>query len=123
MPFRLFVQLHLKIWSRLFGSRVNISHDVYLSRPSPQKGKKTIAFKNIEAIVSQSDSTKFQDLWSKSNAVAYSPVTPVSLIMDFISVLDKNKEDWTPQSVHQDIGRSAFDGTFQLPSPSSQYRH
>ena len=44
---------------------------------------------------SHSHSTKFQDLWSKSNSVAYSSDTPVSTIMDFISVLDKKKEDWT----------------------------
>ena len=35
------------------------------------------AFKNVRVIVSQSQSSQFQDLWSKSNAVAYSSDTPV----------------------------------------------
>ena len=57
--------------------------------------KKIKAFKNVGAIVSQSHSTKFQDLWSKSNAVAYSFDTPVLTIIDFISVLDKKKDNST----------------------------
>ena len=67
---------------------------IYCSPPEYNL-EEIFAFKNVEAIVSQSDITNFQDLWSKSNAVAYFPDNPVSAIMDFISVLDKKKEDWT----------------------------
>ena len=59
--------------------------------------KKIKAFKNVRVIQSHSHShsTKFQGLWSKSSLVTYSSTTPVLTIMDFISVLDKKKEDWT----------------------------
>ena len=77
--------------------------------------KKIFAFKNVEAIVSQSNSIKFQDLWSKSNAVAYSPDTPVSAIMDFISVLDKKKEDQTKSAE----ARYVFHNTFVALSRTS----
>ena len=77
--------------------------------------KKIFAFKNVEAIVSQSHSTKFQDLWSKSNAVAYTPDTPVLAIMDFISVLDKKKEDRTKSAE----ARYVFHHTFVALSRTS----
>ena len=77
--------------------------------------KKIFAFKDFEAIVSQSHSTNFQDLWSKSNAVAYSPDTPVPTIMDFILVLDKKKKDWTKTAE----ARNVFHNTFVALSKTS----
>ena len=54
--------------------------------------KKILAFKNVKDIGSQPDTTKFQDVWLKSNDEEFSPDTPVSTIMAFISALLKKKE-------------------------------
>ena len=53
--------------------------------------KKFKSYVDVDDI--KSVSTKFQEMWANSNTDKYSPTTPVSTIMAFISVLVKKKDD------------------------------
>ena len=70
--------------------------------------KKIRPFKTVRAIESLTNSTKFQVLWSKFNSVPYSSDTPVSTIMDFISALDKKREDWTKTLEARNVLNNTF---------------
>ena len=53
--------------------------------------KKNKPYEDVSDI--KSTSTKFQDLWAEFDANKYTPTTPISKIMEFITCLVKKKNE------------------------------
>ena len=57
--------------------------------------KKIKSLKTVRYIERLPITIKFTDVWSKFNTDPYSPDTPVTRILEFISTIEKKKEEWT----------------------------